>query len=286
MQCLTKDQLDRELRERILAQTESMRWHPAYEDWVQGRIWQERYQNPRLQNLKHYVAGDFTNATILDLGSGMGGLLVRLLQEGLHAIGLDYCFDYCGITKLRGMRYGVHTPVINAQAESIPLNDQSVDVILCYEVIEHVFDPVVLLKEMRRVVRPGGIIFISVPNRWSLYDHHYHLWGINLLPRPLAELIIRLLKRDKGGDTSAGVQKLSDLRYFSYKQFVALSTRVGFTPWDVREDKIARDAVAGISNRTRRLISLVRRLGLLTCSYRLYRSTVADAFHFILVPIS
>ena len=102
-----------------------MRWRPHYKEWVQGRIWQERYQEPAIKNLKHYVV-NWNQKVILDLGCGMGGLVVRLQQEGLKAFGIDYCFDYCVIAKLRGMRYGIQTQVENAQGEFIPLKNQSV----------------------------------------------------------------------------------------------------------------------------------------------------------------
>src|SRR5918996_619822 len=68
-----REVIEREIEKRIRAKTEVMHWRADYEDWVQGRIWQERYQEPTLWNLQHYVGGDLVNAVILDLGSGMGG---------------------------------------------------------------------------------------------------------------------------------------------------------------------------------------------------------------------
>jgi 2-polyprenyl-3-methyl-5-hydroxy-6-metoxy-1,4-benzoquinol methylase len=276
-----REQIEQELVKRIEVRVSSMKWRPNYEKWVQQRIWQERYRDRVLENLRRYVP-DWERATILDLGSGMGGLMVRLQQEGCKILGLDYCFDYCIITKLRGMRYGLRPNVINGIAERIPLKDQSVDVIFCYEVIEHVFDPMAMLREIRRVIKPSGVVFITVPNRWSPYDHHYHMWGINFLPRPIAEWIIKALGRDKGSDTSAGVQKLSELHYFSFRAFYKLAKQVGFVLFDVREDKLMEGIVP--PTRVGRLISMLKRLRLLHLVYRLYRFTLMDEWHFILKP--
>lgn len=280
MDILTKV-LECDIEQKIRAGAATMTWRPHFEQWVQGRIWQERYKEPVIDNLNRYVP-NLDRKVILDLGCGMGGLVVRARQEWLSAFGIDYCFDYCVIAKLRGMRYGIQTPVINAQGEFIPLKDQSVDVILCYEVIEHVFDPAALLLEMRRVLRPRGVISMSVPNRWALYDHHYHLWMINYVPRSVAEMLIRLTRRDKGNDMSAGVQRLSDMHYFSFHRFLTLCRRVGFIPSDIREEKLVNGDIERISPKIRFLIGLLRRLRLLRLAYSFWRCTVTDAWHFML----
>lgn len=85
--------IEQELAQRVRARTVSMKWRPNYEDWVRERIWQERYREPALQNLKHYFP-HYRQSVILDLGSGMGGLLIRLQQEGLHVLGVDLCFMF------------------------------------------------------------------------------------------------------------------------------------------------------------------------------------------------
>lgn len=195
--------IEAEIQTRIRAKTQHMMWRPNWEGWVQGRMWQERYQEPVVSNLKRYVP-NWQKALVLDLGCGMGGTIVRLLQEGVRTIGLDICYDYCVITKLRGMRYGLDTSVVCGAGEAIPLKDASVDVILCYETIEQVFNPMALLREIRRIIRPNGLVFITAPNRWTLYDHHYHLWGISYLPRRGADWLIERLGRGKGNDVSAG----------------------------------------------------------------------------------
>lgn len=273
------EQIEQELIKRIRSRTIGMRWRPDYEEWVQARIWQERYREPVLENLNYYVP-NWKQLTILDLGCGMGGLVVRLQQEGCKVFGVDYCFDYCVITRLRGMRYGFQSQVVNGAAEWLPLKDQSVDIIFCYEVIEHIFDPLAMLREIHRVIRPNGLVFITVPNRWTLYDYHYHLWGINYLPRPWAEWVIKALGRDKGEDTSAGVQKLSDMHYFSHRAFTKLAHQVGFIVSDVREHKLMKGHID--KPLIQRLALFLRKLRFLHLAYRIYRFTIMSEWHFIL----
>lgn len=53
------------------------------------------------------------------------------------------------------------------QGGVLPVEDDSIDVIICDNVLEHVPDPKALFREIRRVLRHEGLVFIRTPNRWS-----------------------------------------------------------------------------------------------------------------------
>ena len=131
-----REKNEERLERAIRAFTEKLKWRPNYESWVEGRIWQEHRQKPALWNLNHFVPS-LKNSIIVEIGSGMGGLLVCLQREGLKALGVEYNPEYCNITKYRAERYGISPSVTAARAEQLPLRDRCVDVVLCYEVIEH-----------------------------------------------------------------------------------------------------------------------------------------------------
>jgi SAM-dependent methyltransferase len=60
---------------------------------------------------------------------------------------------------------------------AIPLPSQSLDVILCTEVIEHVLDPMAVVKEFGRLLKPGGRLFMTAPLLSSLHMDPYHFYG-------------------------------------------------------------------------------------------------------------
>lgn len=77
----------------------------------------------------------------------------------------------------------------------LPFADGSFDVVLSNHVIEHVGDEAEQLKhlaELRRVLRPGGIGYLAVPNRWMLVEPHFRLAFLSWLPRSWRSPYLRL----------------------------------------------------------------------------------------------
>lgn len=60
---------------------------------------------------------------------------------------------------------------------NIPVPDKSFDVVLCTEVIEHVPDPISAIKEIARILKPGGTLLITAPLQSGLHQEPYHFYG-------------------------------------------------------------------------------------------------------------
>ena len=97
--------------------------------------------------------------TILDVGCGDGHMLRTLKSAGYqHLHGLDIS-DYA-VQRLRGEGIQMH----RGDLPRIPLPDDSFDVVVASQVLEHVIRRRLFVKEMRRVLKPGGRAFIFVPD--------------------------------------------------------------------------------------------------------------------------
>jgi glycosyltransferase involved in cell wall biosynthesis/ubiquinone/menaquinone biosynthesis C-methylase UbiE len=98
---------------------------------------------------------------VLDCGCGMGFHLMAMqrLRE-LHLVGLDPDPDRLA----RAEREGVEAELVVGEAERLPFEDGSFDKILMTEVLEHLRDDRAALREIARVLRPGGVLAMSVPN--------------------------------------------------------------------------------------------------------------------------
>jgi SAM-dependent methyltransferase len=98
---------------------------------------------------------------VLDLGCGMGFYLMAMSNlRSLRLLGLDGDRGRLGWAR----RERVPAGLVQGELDRLPLPDASVDKILLTEVLEHVPDDRRALAEIRRVLRPGGILAISVPH--------------------------------------------------------------------------------------------------------------------------
>jgi ubiquinone/menaquinone biosynthesis C-methylase UbiE len=85
-----------------------------------------------------------------------------------------------------------------AEAETLPFQTGAFDLVICLSTLEHVADVGASLREMVRVLRPGGALFLYAPSGWACYESHYKLPWLPWFPRPLARLYLRLRGRPTG----------------------------------------------------------------------------------------
>ena len=139
----------------------------------------EQYINPKFNqdNIDRYYARAsilkviknskvLLKGKLLDVGCGImpyKSIISFPAGNVTHYIGLD--FDN-PITD----GYAVTSPDITWDGVRIPLNDSSIDSILLTEVLEHCFDPYIVISECFRVLKPTGYIVITVPFLWPLHD--------------------------------------------------------------------------------------------------------------------
>lgn len=259
-----------------------MRWRPDFAAWRERRLWQERHQADRVARVRALAPA--AGATVLDLGCGMGGLSVALARAGYHVLPFDYNLDYCRITRLRGQRYGLALPVVRAAGEALPYPDASVDVVVCWDVLEHVRSLPAVLAEIRRVLRPGGAAVVTATNRYGWRDQHYHLPALNWLPRPAARAILRLTGRTKHGAAFADRQALAEMNYVAWPDFVRRCRGLGFAVEDTRATTLRAGRLGTLAGRRRRLAALALRSGLAPLLYPLYRFAVLGTFEVVLRP--
>lgn len=107
----------------------------------------------------------------LDIGSGSGDL-VKLLKNELDT--KASCCDYTDeLMKLPGQRVDITDLNIN---KKLPYQDSTFDVVTATEVIEHLEDFRAILREMYRVLKPGGVCVLSTPNILNLNSRLRNLW--------------------------------------------------------------------------------------------------------------
>ena len=118
---------------------------------------------------------------VLSVGCAFGVELQQPMKQGLMTVGLDPEHNFL----LKGKSKDTADNFIQAIGESIPLRDDSFDLVTLFEVLEHVMKPEVVLKEINRVLKPNGILFLTVPNRFYPIETH----GIQICHKQINNLM-------------------------------------------------------------------------------------------------
>lgn len=116
--------------------------------------------------ISRYLEDPAPKNLLLDAGCGTGITLQHLAQFG-HAVGVDnepVALDFCRMRKERLLTCGA--------LEDLPYPDGSFDVVTCLDVIEHIDDDERAISEVCRVIRPGGLLALTVPAFQSLWSDH------------------------------------------------------------------------------------------------------------------
>ena len=156
--------------------------------------------------LRGILRGRRTGGWAADVGAAAGGNTRVLESLGWTPLALEYSQTGAALAQNRGLR------VSRADAQALPLKDTSMAVVTALDVLEHLEDDAQAARELRRVLRPDGVLVVAVPADpalWSAHDdavghrRRYsaeglrtlltdagfdveRLWSWNVLLRPLA----------------------------------------------------------------------------------------------------
>ena len=131
---------------------------------------------------------------VLDIGCGTGANLPMLRHaagEGGRVVAMDFSRLALDFALTHPESRGVH--LLQGDALHLPFRDDGFDVLTMLDVLEHLSDDRRALREVRRVLRPGGALVFSVPayqHLWSAHDealHHFRRYEFHSLGRLLQE---------------------------------------------------------------------------------------------------
>lgn len=153
---------------------------------------------------------------LLDVGCGTGVIMHFIKGRVKKIYGIDVSKEDLQKAKMKG----ILTTYVNFDRMKFPFETNFFDTVTCLDVIEHVLDPQMLLKEIHRVLRKDGTLILSTPNiRFS--NHIYDLVVKGIFPKTSLD------------------QSLYDgghVHFFTYKDMINLLQNAGFK--EIKEDEI------------------------------------------------
>lgn len=133
---------------------------------------------------------------VLDLGCGEAYTSIYCLKYYPCVIGLDLSIKVLKKAKKKMKSQRVKgLNLINGDALKLPFKDDTFDVVLTYDMYEHIQHQDELLKEIYRVIKHGGILVLTTGNRLFPLDRHTMLWFIDYFPKKIADIYVKLMKR-------------------------------------------------------------------------------------------
>lgn len=193
------------LEPRYLALLEGERekwWDPAnFDTWKNLYVSEYARGHFVVNTLRSYLPEfEIRDARVLDVGCGDAGVPIAFAEAGAQAAGVEPYAPSVERGMVRVEEHGVDVELRVGVAEDLPYPDASFDLVILDNVLEHVADQPRTLAEIRRVLRPRGLLYMVTPKPLALYslwnDPHYDLAGLVLLPRWLQ---IWYFERVRGG---------------------------------------------------------------------------------------
>lgn len=134
-------------------------------EWLLADTWHFPYA---YKTFRKYIP---TGALILEVGFGSGRILTRLARElNCRCVGVDVADGAFPALAFFSQQQGVTVAAMKGDGFSLPFKDGSFDVVYSEGVIEHfpIARATEMVREQARVCRPGGVVIISVPNKFAL----------------------------------------------------------------------------------------------------------------------
>lgn len=201
-----------------------------------GEKGRDRKAEAILATLELHCRRDITRGIWLDVGCGSGGVAATLAAHVKQVVGVDpeswerwHSFD------------AVHSNLLFYSGSYRDLaglfSGESIDVVVCNQVYEHVDDPLALLRALHQVMKPGGVCYFAGPNLLWPIEPHVSWPFVHWLPRRFA---IRLMKLFR-----ARYAKYLDAWSWTYWKLTRAFLDVGFSFKVALGERIQAEAVNG-----------------------------------------
>ncbi|MFN3551188.1 MAG: class I SAM-dependent methyltransferase [Endomicrobiia bacterium] len=176
-------------------------------------IWSKkirRNEKENVMNCRAFFATKYLpdGEKFLDIGCGGGEIAILTKHKYKEIYGVDISDKALEEAKKKGMI----VKKINLNYESLPYPENFFDAVVCLDVIEHILDPFHLIKEIRKVLKPGGTLILTTPNFRKIKN--------------ILTLILKGRFPKTSGDSTGWDG--GHLHYFTYKDIEYILTKYNF----------------------------------------------------------
>ncbi len=150
----------------------------------------ERKARTMIAVLQDYLEVSLSNSTVLNVGGSAGFIDYYLSKHFKSVVSID--IDEKAITHAKNNFSNENLKFEIGDAMNLQYIDETFDVVIATQIYEHVPDAHTMIKEIHRVLKPGGACYFAAGNRLMWNEPHYNLPLLSVVPRPMAHLYLRL----------------------------------------------------------------------------------------------
>lgn len=159
---------------------------PVYPDIVNG----EQEARRIIAVCRHYSAYPLEQLTALQLGASTGIMTEVFGRHFKRVVAIDK--DYSSLQLSKRISRHENIDYICTGGSELTIDDGSIDVVLCDRYIEHTPDHRKMMSEIYRVLKYEGFCYFGATSKYSVVEKNYFLPFLSWLPKPLAELYLKL----------------------------------------------------------------------------------------------
>lgn len=262
-----------QLREYLTHYHPYVDYNPKWADWYANVAPLKGERTVKI--LKKYKT---KTARLLDCGCGIGLSLYYLSQYFEKSFGVETDKKSLEIAKKQFNKLKCKAKLKLYDGEKLPFPDNYFDIVTSMEVWEHAQNPQTMLEEIKRVLKPDGILHITTANKLWPIEPHYKLPFLSYLPYFLADPYVRFSKR---------AEYYHDIHLPTYGKFKK-SVEEFFNVSDVTLNSLMSYKEFGLDKeRGKKIVLISKVLSLLkTMDKRLLTSIISKPINYFLLRIS
>ncbi|MBL9172289.1 MAG: class I SAM-dependent methyltransferase [Verrucomicrobiales bacterium] len=207
-----------EVSRRFSNRGSARRWNDMYATETPSAE-EHNYRCRRDRALQFLLPNLPSQGRVLDLGCGAGPTLLELRRRGIDCVGVDASADMLEYAGQRLREHGLDSSgLLQSDCRQTPFPDAHFDAVLCIGVISYLPDYELALREIRRILKPGGLLIIS----WRNATHPAASDPVRIV-RGLSQ---RLKRRRAAGQ--GGSPEFTPGRHLNYRKVTRKMERLGF----------------------------------------------------------
>jgi len=206
----------------------------SHQDYITFQIGRAKLIQEELQP----IINNHERYKLLDIGSHRGGYSIAFSKMGYEVTGLELDKDKIETAKKASKEYKEEIKFIQSDARKTPFKDNTFDVAILSNVIEHIPNTEKLLREIYRILKKQGILYIQFPPYWGFFGGHIYLKAISLplhyFSRKTTDFFVKRFKLES---------ELDEIEKITIDKLINLARATGFT---IKKIKSVPDFMAKI----------------------------------------